>query len=165
MGGSFIKEADNVAKDILKDFREGIIWVGRLFLGNNISPSETYFHRLFVSVYFHRRWNPNVAPVARPQRLHRQVVELLRQDRHFHRSRQSRRPVSLRSACPAAYSRYPKEMVHSRIRTAICFLSMTSTECFTTFSHRYSSNYCIFHNSRCQIPYASFRYFFVTNCS
>jgi len=32
MGGSFIKEADNVAKDILKDFREGIIWVGRLFL-------------------------------------------------------------------------------------------------------------------------------------
>ena len=33
MGGSFIKEADNVAKDILKDFREGIIWVGRLFLG------------------------------------------------------------------------------------------------------------------------------------
>jgi hypothetical protein len=38
MGGSFIKEADNVAKDILKDFREGIIWVGRLFLGDNKSP-------------------------------------------------------------------------------------------------------------------------------
>ena len=32
MVGKFIKEADNVAGDILKDFREGLIMVGRVLL-------------------------------------------------------------------------------------------------------------------------------------
>ena len=32
MVGKFIKEADNVAGDILKDFREGLIFVGRALL-------------------------------------------------------------------------------------------------------------------------------------
>ena len=74
MGGSFIKEADNVAKGILKDFREGIIWVGRLFLGKKRNRPARL--KLFFSVDLYRRWNPNVAPVARSQGLYRQVLEL-----------------------------------------------------------------------------------------
>ncbi len=61
MGGSFIKEADNVAKDILKDFREGIIWVGRLFLGKKRTwPSETNIDYSSVSTFIEdgiRMWH------------------------------------------------------------------------------------------------------------